>query len=567
MTVDGTITAFRTILSKDRSHDPLSYEEDFAVRRFRKKFECPDASKKDELSALAWAQFIDFDGALPKKLVLPHSLWYKARQNIHKMLANFHMGDLVITNGSEFSPTQGYNSIEQKLMRSRWETTRGNLDLFTDLVIRNRSLMYSLRRRFNRRVERKGLCPRLASKYLWRECYHPDRQVHFRRVIKAKITFVSRFVEGSRFSTVYKNNEKRRPINLETLLNMLTQRCIGNGLREVLRLCGLDLDTLADKHRVMIADPTKATIDLKNASDSVSMALVRFLFPAWFVELVEQARSPALLGPDGDFHMLNKVSSMGNGFTFELMSLILYAVGSALDPQFSVFGDDIIISNDKAPELIQALESVGFVINKDKSFVNSKFRESCGANYHDDYGYLESYDFLWPESIGDCVGIYNKAKRLSRFGFFSRLERELYRVVPKAWRGPVEPTSDVGPLSRDFPSHFATGGNTGVKPKGLAAVAKLARLYLHEDVTERDIFVSWRFESEEATPLREHLKLRFHWGKYFMYLFGGRRTRDVLRDTGVWVSFLSVGDSVSNTSWTSYRRALMSEEQNGTGAG
>lgn len=553
----STIRAFGTILLDLKTSGPLPFAENFAVKRFFKKMEKPDDSRVNELSEEAWKDFIDFDSSLPTELVLPDTLWYKARSRIHKMLEQFRLGDLVITNGSEFTPTAGRNSIEQKLARSKWETTRGNIDLFTDLVCNERSLRVSLQKRFNRHVRKKGLNPSQASRWIWRRFSHLPKHQRRREAIKAKILCVTSFVEGSRFSTARKNNEKRRPINVETLPNMLTQRCIGNGVRNLLKDFGLDLDTCADKHRWLVSLPGRSTLDLKNASDSVSIALVRFLFPRWFVDLLEQARSPTIYGLDGEFHFLKKISSMGNGFTFELMSLILYAVGLSLDDNFSVFGDDIIIADQHADRLVEALENVGFVVNKEKSFVRSKFRESCGANYHDDHGYLESYDFEYPETIMDCVTLYNKAKRLSRFPTFGELEKRLRRVVPKALRGPAElSVSVVGPSPVDLPCHFATGFNTGVRPRNFDDVSLLAKKHLSHDITESDIFVSWRFDPSKATTRKDHLKLRFHWAKYFMYLFGGRKSDDIIRGDGVWVSFLSIGSSASNTSWKNYSTSL-----------
>ena len=73
------------------------------------------------------------------------------------------------------------------------------------------------------------------------------------------------------------------------------------------------------------------------------------------------------------------VSSMGNGFTFELMSLILLGVTRFYSANSSVFGDDIIVPLDVAPEVVEAITGLGFLVNKRKSFFDGITRESCGA--------------------------------------------------------------------------------------------------------------------------------------------------------------------------------------------
>jgi hypothetical protein len=51
--------------------------------------------------------------------------------------------------------------------------------------------------------------------------------------------------------------------------------------------------------------------------------------------------------------------------------------------QVRVYGDDIIVPVDCVDSVIQTLEAFGLKVNKDKSFWNGKFRESCGGDYYD----------------------------------------------------------------------------------------------------------------------------------------------------------------------------------------
>jgi hypothetical protein len=51
--------------------------------------------------------------------------------------------------------------------------------------------------------------------------------------------------------------------------------------------------------------------------------------------------------------------------------------------QVRIYGDDIIVPVDCVPHVIAELETFGFKINRDKSFWNGKFRESCGGDFYD----------------------------------------------------------------------------------------------------------------------------------------------------------------------------------------
>lgn len=94
--------------------------------------------------------------------------------------------------------------------------------------------------------------------------------------------------------------------------------------------------------------------------------------------------------PSGEKHLLRKVSSMGNGFTFELETLIFYGLCSAviellaskdMDHRCTVFGDDIIIASELVPALREVLLYFGFVMNPKKTFSEGPFRESCGKHF------------------------------------------------------------------------------------------------------------------------------------------------------------------------------------------
>jgi hypothetical protein len=214
-----------------------------------------------------------------------------------------------------------------------------------------------------------------------------------------------KLVEGNRLSCVPKNVEISRTICTEPTLNMWYQLGLGRVIAKRLdRFFGIDLAVVPDTNRRLAhlgsldhVDDRQSycTIDLKSASDSISLGLVEALFPKWFRDLLHHLRSPVSRLPDGNALALNMVSTMGNGFTFPLQTLLFSAVVSAVyqqmgiplkrvdsdKPNWSVFGDDIVVRRKAFDRVCHALTMFGFIVNVDKSFKEGPFRESCGCDF------------------------------------------------------------------------------------------------------------------------------------------------------------------------------------------
>ena len=187
-----------------------------------------------------------------------------------------------------------------------------------------------------------------------------------------------------------------RVIAIEPSANMCLQLGVAGFLEGVLRSIGLDIRTQQPKNRELARkgsiDGSLMTIDLKNASDSFKPELVQQLVPKQFFDCLMAIRSP-YTQIEGEWVELNMISTMGNGYTFPLMTLILcsliyayrrlYCNGPNLFIDWSVtavFGDDIIIKTDEI-FFLPVLESCGLIVNFDKSFSDGSFRESCGGDY------------------------------------------------------------------------------------------------------------------------------------------------------------------------------------------
>lgn len=191
--------------------------------------------------------------------------------------------------------------------------------------------------------------------------------------------------------TVPKNNEIDRCAAKEPDWNMFLQKGLGSLIRKRLLAEGVNLNDQSINNayaRKGSIDSSLATLDLSAASDSITEELVFQLLPTEWFEALSAVKSNVCKLPDGSYHKWVLFSTMGNGFTFELESLIFYALAKAVAYHFgikgviSVYGDDIICPTALATHLVSLFAVCGFVTNPDKSFIEGPFRESCGGHYY-----------------------------------------------------------------------------------------------------------------------------------------------------------------------------------------
>lgn len=189
---------------------------------------------------------------------------------------------------------------------------------------------------------------------------------------------------------VPKNFKTDRTMLIEPTLNGMVQRHIGSILKRRCLRVGINLsDATINKERARIGSLTNqyATVDLKSASDTVASLLISLLFPLKWVELLDNWRTATYSINGSDGVELHKFSSMGNGFTFELESIVFYALAYGISRFYdipidiSIFGDDLIIPTPLYPLIEQWFPFFGFSINTEKSYYDGDFRESCGGDF------------------------------------------------------------------------------------------------------------------------------------------------------------------------------------------
>lgn len=153
------------------------------------------------------------------------------------------------------------------------------------------------------------------------------------------------------------------------------------------------------KEGACVASPF-ATLDLSSASDSLSRTLISDLFPKWFVSDYLEHLCPTHYNNNGKSRLLFAIATMGNALTFWLECVVFWAIATAAWeytvlmgdvatppsdglPIVSVYGDDIILPSSAAELCVEWLMALGFVINEDKSYIHSTYKESCGVEYLD----------------------------------------------------------------------------------------------------------------------------------------------------------------------------------------
>jgi hypothetical protein len=195
---------------------------------------------------------------------------------------------------------------------------------------------------------------------------------------------------GNKVVLVPKDAKTLRSIAAEPSFDSFIQLGIGRLMRRCLLRHGVDLssqETNRDLARYGSLTGKVATVDMKMASDMAAYVPIKHLFPTDWLVAMEACRSTHWrMGAQSGVY--SKFSSMGNGYTFEMETLLFYAIATAVADhlglpwwEVSAFGDDLTIGVEGVPLLTTVLSAVGFTVNESKSYDSGPFRESCGKDY------------------------------------------------------------------------------------------------------------------------------------------------------------------------------------------
>lgn len=286
------------------------------------------------------------------------------------------------------------------------------------------------------------------------------RQYHFLDYLRE--------VPGAILFTVPKKTEIDRCACKEPDVNMFLQKGVGRHIRRRLLRAGINLNDQSINRRLAhrgSIDGSLATLDLSSASDTVTRSLVLALLPLdWYLYL-NDIRSQ-FVEVDGIYSETEMFSSMGNGFTFELESLIFWALAKAtaylrgISGIISVYGDDIIIPSGLFDDLVWVLAEFGFSVNPSKSFHTGSFRESCGGHYDFGSDVTPFYLKREPTRMTDVIRVANQLRRWAMADPFRvyeipglfQLWTELASFVPQSLWGGSDVALDTQLASPGVPS-------------------------------------------------------------------------------------------------------------------
>jgi hypothetical protein len=210
-------------------------------------------------------------------------------------------------------------------------------------------------------------------------------------------------------------------------------------------------------------DKRLATLDLKDASDRVHLHLVQRIFKtSGILEYLEDARSLHATLPSGRNIVLYKYASMGSALCFPVEAMVFYTLVQCamhqLDGrrpssrsiceysrQIDIYGDDLIVPVEYTDVVVRYLESYALKVNVNKSFRNSHFRESCGADFYNGtpvnpvYARMEMHDDLRRWGAEDVMSWNATANLFYLRGMWHAaqairdlLSRVVRRTIPKS---------------------------------------------------------------------------------------------------------------------------------------
>jgi hypothetical protein len=189
-------------------------------------------------------------------------------------------------------------------------------------------------------------------------------------------------------------------------------------------------------------DGKLATLDLKDASDSVSNDLVLYLFSETGISNRLQAlRTPSSRLPSGEIVSLKKYAAMGSALCFPVEALVFWSLAQAAEirrscevPLVFVYGDDIVCRCEAVDDIITVFKSVSLTVNVDKSSFSGFFRESCGKDYYNgwDISYLKIRD-LEVSSLHGTASLVESSNLMAE-RFYHKTAAEIRRFLRKNGR-------------------------------------------------------------------------------------------------------------------------------------
>lgn len=466
---------------------PDDAEKNLQLYRMVNKFTIPSKSDQIRASTSVEAMF-DYDSkgltSFDEKHVQDRYLrsqLQKARYNLQKLLKGFKLDftNFDMPTGETYVSSNGNVSVFSKLSDiKQWVCSAECFYLFAKICYNSPALKYAAKQH----MKALGL-----KHHKYSNAYNAFEYFAY------KLKHVVTISEVSRITTVPKNKDTDRVILCEPMCNMIVQRCIAKALVSFInKNFELDLYNSQQVHGALISMAENATIDLKNASNSNWLSFIRwYLKDTRLLTLLEKSRIATVEYKD-TFHHLNMIAPMGNGFTFEVMTLILLSITREFDSFSHVFGDDIIVDTHVASDVITLLCDCGYVVNSSKTFIDGRFRESCGSFYCERY--LLSFDIKFCNNVAEAIATVNKIHYMSQVNdAFVGLHKDLLKVTP---------TLLLGYNGIKIP--YLLDPRSSYTPKNYSTVTSICNFQLSDYVLCTRSFLSRRVRSEKKSLSMTH---------------------------------------------------------------
>lgn len=229
-------------------------------------------------------------------------------------------------------------------------------------------------------------------------------------------------VLGNVVTFVLKNAKTDRTIAMEPDGNQFLQLGQGIVMRDCLRGFSVDIRDQTRNQRLAFRGSlfgSHSTVDMKSASGLIARILPALVLPEDWYEALKATRSPTY-ELDGCVTEYYSFSSMGNGYTFPLQTLIFWALACLACKMSNVgsrdvgaYGDDLVVPPEAYLTFLRLLNLFGLEPNSEKSYSVGPFRESCGKDYFDGWDCQPLYLRDQLKTAGDLLKFANKLRRLS----------------------------------------------------------------------------------------------------------------------------------------------------------
>lgn len=377
---------------------------------------------------------------------------------------------------------------------------------------------------------------------------NPDAIEGFKRVTRELLSKAGE--PSDRLMFIHKSITALRSIGAQPTSSGMLQLGVHSIGVHILRNLGIDLEDQSRNQkgaylgsRDWESENPYYTLDKSNASNLLALGLVQTFFPPAWGKALCRLRTTSYEAPPelgGGTHPYHMYAGMGNGTTFFVETLVFWAIAYATsdhkdvesfvkEKAYAIYGDDVVLRRKHAVRYQRLATFLGFQFNKEKTFLDGPFRESCGADYYMGVNVRPAYPSSSDGSLYmnelDLVGIHNTLADNRSFpldGACRRIRRvwsnNLHAVIPTDPAGNLgfRPVGDVVAYSlvRDRANRVSRSA-TWQRPRTFVLKVKTvdSNLHIADPYTQLAVALlkarqSWKVEGEFTLSIRGKVTAR-----------------------------------------------------------